>query len=287
LGPFLFMTPTLIIMGAGNSSRYGRLKQFEKIGIQNSYLLEFGIYDAIKAGFGKVVFIIQKEYKKYLSELSENIKDKIKVEYVFQEVGSLPEQYSNVKRTKPWGTAHAIWCCKKEIEGPFTIINADDFYGETSYKTLYENLIKEEESYYMVGYTLENTLSENGGVNRGICSFNSDNYLENIKEEIGISNFSTHEKDTIVSMNMWGFQSNFISHLNEELELFLKENINNESKEFFIPMVVNKLIKGGKEKVKVLQSNEKWIGMSYKEDKLSVELALENKNYPKNLWRKC
>lgn len=286
MGPFLFMTPTLIIMGAGNSSRYGRLKQFEKIGIQNSYLLEFGIYDAIKAGFGKVVFIIQKEYKKYLSELSENIKDKIKVEYVFQEVGSLPEQYSNVKRTKPWGTAHAIWCCKKEIEGPFTIINADDFYGETSYKTLYENLIKEEESYYMVGYTLENTLSENGGVNRGICSFNSDNYLENIKEEIGISNFSTHEKDTIVSMNMWGFQSNFISHLNEELELFLKENINNESKEFFIPMVVNKLIKGGKEKVKVLQSNEKWIGMSYKEDKLSVELSLENKNYPKNLWRK-
>ena len=139
MGPFLFMTPTLIIMAAGNSSRYGRLKQFEKIGIQNSYLLEFGIYDAIKAGFGKVVFIIQKEYKKYLSELSENIKDKIKVEYVFQEVGRLPEQYSNVKRTKPWGTAHAIWCCKKEIEGPFTIINADDFYGETSYKTLYEN----------------------------------------------------------------------------------------------------------------------------------------------------
>ena len=163
---------------------------------------------------------------------------------------------------------------------------SEDFRRQGIYTSLYENLIKEEESYYMVGYTLENTLSENGGVNRGICSFNSDNYLENIKEEIGISNFSTHEKDTIVSMNMWGFQSNFISHLNEELELFLKENINNESKEFFIPMVVNKLIKGGKEKVKVLQSNEKWIGMSYKEDKLSVELSLENKNYPKNLWRK-
>ena len=136
------MTPTLIIMAAGNSSRYGRLKQFEKIGIQNAYLLEFGIYDAIQAGFEKVIFIIQKEYEKYLSSLSKNIKDKIEVEYVFQEIDNLPEQYSNVNRTNPWGTAHAVWCCKEEIEGPFAIINADDFYGEYSYKTLYDNLIK-------------------------------------------------------------------------------------------------------------------------------------------------
>jgi choline kinase len=280
------MTATLIIMAAGNASRYGRLKQFEKIGIQNSYLLEFGIYDAIQSGFGKVIFIIQKEHEKYLSELSKNIEDKITVKYVFQEVGRLPEQYSNTKRTKPWGTAHAIWCCKKEIGGPFAIINADDFYGETSYKTLYKNLMKKEDSYCMVGYKLENTLSENGSVNRGICNFNSDNYLENIKEEIGISNFNNFKKGTIVSMNMWGFQTSFMSHLDKELKMYLEENLNDESKEFFIPMVVDKLIKSGKEKVKVLQCNEKWIGMTYKEDKLSIELELENKNYPKKLWKK-
>ena len=207
-------------MASGNSSRYGRLKQFEKIGIQNAYLLEFGIYDAIKAGFGKVVFIIQKEYQKYLFDLTENIKDKIKIEYVFQEVSNVPEEYPPTERKKPWGTAHAIWCCKEKVKEPFAIINADDFYGESSYKILYKNLIKENESYYMVGYKLENTLSENGSVNRGICRLNSENYLENIKEEIGISDFNNLKKDTIVSMNMWGFQANFMNHLEKELKIF-------------------------------------------------------------------
>ena len=180
---------------------------------------------------------------------------------------------------------HLLLILKTVAPVPENVFQKEDA-AKYSYKTLYDNLIKEEESYYMVGYTLENTLSENGSVNRGICSFNSDNYLKKIKEEIGISNFSKHEKDTIVSMNMWGFQSNFMNHLSKELELFLKGNIDNESREFFIPMVVDKLIRGGKEKVKVLQSNEKWIGMSYKEDKLSVELELEKRNYPKDLWKK-
>jgi len=280
------MNPTLIIMAAGESSRYGKLKQFEKVGKQSAFLLEFGIYDAIKAGFNQVLFIIQKEYEKHLANLSKSIKDKIKVGYVIQEIKNIPKEYSILNRQKQWGTAHAIWCCRNKVTGPFAIINADDFYGYSSYKILYDNLKKEEKSYYMVGYKLENTLSENGSVNRGICIFDSENYLKDIKEEIDISNFSKYDKDTIVSMNMWGFQENFMHYLDKELKVFLNKNINKKNNEFFIPIIVDKLIKSGVEKVKVLQSNEKWVGMSYKEDKSVVEKEIEKRDYPKNLWKK-
>jgi UTP-glucose-1-phosphate uridylyltransferase len=280
------MNPTLIIMAAGESSRYGKLKQFEKVGKQSAFLLEFGIYDAIKAGFNQVLFIIQKEYEKHLANLSKSIKDKIKVGYVIQEIKNIPKEYSILNRQKQWGTAHAIWCCRNKVTGPFAIINADDFYGYSSYKILYDNLKKGEKSYYMVGYKLENTLSENGSVNRGICIFDSENYLKDIKEEIDISNFSKYDKDTIVSMNMWGFQENFMHYLDKELKVFLNKNINKKNNEFFIPIIVDKLIKSGVEKVKVLQSNEKWVGMSYKEDKSVVEKEIEKRDYPKNLWKK-
>ena len=189
------MNTTLVIMAAGRSSRFGRLKQFEKIGIQNSYLLEFGIYDAIKAGFQKIIIIIQDNYKKYLMQIEKDLAEKIEIEIIIQKSDNLRIKHQNSRREKPWGTAHAIWCCKDSLNGPFVMINADDFYGCTSYKIIHDHLTKERKDCFLIGYNLRNTLSKNGKVNRGICSFNSNFYLQNIHEEIGITNCDNFKKN--------------------------------------------------------------------------------------------
>lgn len=272
-------------MAAGRSSRFGRLKQFEKIGIQNSYLLEFGIYDAIKAGFQKIIIIIRDNYKKYLMQLEKDLAEKIEIEIIIQKSDNLQIKNQNSRREKPWGTAHAIWCCKDSLKDPFVIINADDFYGYKSYKIIHENLTKEKKDCFLIGYNLRNTLSKNGKVNRGICSFNSDFYLQDIHEEIGITNCDNFKKDTIVSMNMWGFQLDFLNYLDKELELFLKENEESKSEEFFIPTVVNNAIKNHHYNFKILKTNERWFGMTYEEDIKIVEKEIILKNYPEELWR--
>ena len=281
------MNCTLIILAAGNSNRYGSLKQFEKFGKQNAYLLEFGIYDAIKVGFTKIVFIIKEEYKIHLEELSEKLRNKIKIEYVIQETNILPKGTEIIyKREKPWGTAHAIWCCKNVIKESFAIINSDDFYGFSTYYKLYNQLQNSKTDYCLIGYKLKNTLSDNGSVNRGICSYNSKNYLEHIVEGLGISEYSKYPKDSIVSMNMWGFQLSFMDYLEKELKLFLEENKSSETAEFFIPLVVDKLIHQQNEKVKIIETDEQWIGITYKEDKDWAEKELNSINYPDNLWMK-
>lgn len=281
------MKLTLVILAAGKSSRYGALKQFEKIGKQNVCLLEYGIYDAIKVGFSKVVFVLGEDYKKHIFELSKKIRNKITVEYIFQSLdNTIPKNYlAPKKRRKPWGTAHAILCCQHVIKEPFAVINADDFYGYNSYKILYENLIKEKNCNFMVGFELKKTLSENGNVNRGICTLNNRNYLKTIKEEIGIKNLINHNRNTIVSMNMWGFKSNFIEYLEEEFDNFLKKNINTLDKEFLLTLVVDNLIKSGREQVKVLKTKEEWIGITFQADKEKAELKLNKKKYPRNLWK--
>jgi len=280
------MNCTLIILAAGNSSRYGNLKQFEKFGKQNAYLLEFGIYDAIKVGFTKIVLIIKEEYKIHLEELSEKLKDRVKIEYVIQETDILPKGTKiNYKRKNPLGTAHAIWCCKNVIKEPFAIINSDDYYGFSTYYKLYNHLQNSKTDYCLIGYKLKNTLSNNGSVNRGICSYNSDYYLDHIVEGIGISDYCKYPKDSIVSMNMWGFQLSFMDYLEREFKLFLEENKSNETAEFFIPLVVDKLIQQQNEKVKIIETDEKWIGITYKEDKDLAEKELDSRNYPDNLWK--
>ena len=278
---------TLVVLAAGMGSRFGGLKQIEPIGPGGEALLDFSVYDAKKAGFNKVVFIIKKAIEKDFKEtVGKRIEKIIDVEYVFQELDCLPDGFTSPKdREKPWGTGHAVYCCKDTVKTPFAVINADDYYGFEAYKQIYNQLKRQTGNYCMVGFRLQNTLTENGSVSRGICDI-EDGKLKSVTERTKIVDCKYTEDDkewiplspdTIVSMNMWGFNPDIFGYAEEYLKEFLEEKINVPKSEFYLPSIVSKLMEKGIKSVDVLVAEEKWYGVTYKEDKDDVKKALYKK----------
>lgn len=303
--------PVLVIMAAGMGSRFGGLKQIEPVSDKGEIILDFSLYDAIMAGFKKVIFIIKRENEEAFRSLIDDKAGKhIKVEYVYQETDDLPEGYElPEERVKPWGTAHAVLAARKLIDGPFAVINADDYYGPGAFQTIYEFLEAahdgEKYNYCMVGYNIENTLTENGYVSRGVCRTDESGKLTDITERTRIQwqgekivftdndgkSFEELEYGTTVSMNFWGFTRSVIKEMELGFPAFLDEAIekNPLKAEYFLPSVVDRLIKDGKAEVKVLHSHDRWYGVTYKEDKESVTAALQamkdKGEYPDVLWK--
>lgn len=284
---------TLVVMAAGMGSRFGGLKQMEPITADGRVLLDFSVYDAKKAGFTKVVFVIKNEIADdFIEIVGKRIEKMIKVEYVYQELDDLPEGFScPSERTKPWGTAHAILCCKDVVKEPFAVVNADDYYGRTAFKKIYDELTKDNDEYCMVGFRLENTLTENGYVSRGVCEVEG-GYLKKVTERTKIIDCKFTEDDgetwtvlppdTVVSMNLWGFKPDIFGYIKEGFKNFLKENIEKPKAEYYLPLIVTELIDSDTKKVKVLTAEDKWYGVTYKEDKEKVVKALGemvNKGY--------
>lgn len=298
------MKPTLVILAAGMGSRYGGLKQLDEIGPNGEAIIDYSLFDAIRAGFGKVVFIIRHDFEDaFKARFDQKLRGKIDVEYVFQDLTDLPEGFSVPEgREKPWGTAHAIRSARNVVTTPFAAINADDFYGKEAYETVVKFLTTDvaANNYAMVGYRMDNTLSENGTVSRGLCVTDDDENLVDIEELTkisleadGIFYYRDDQKNPLkgnetVSMNFWGFHPSLFNFLEEGFVEFLVEKGTELKSEFFIPMYVDELIKADKAKVKVLTSDAAWFGVTYQEDKPVVvdrvkQLISEGK-YPSNLW---
>lgn len=268
------MNAELVVMAAGMGSRFGGLKQAAPIGPNGEILIDFSVYDAVQAGFNKAVFIIRKDIEKDFREAcGKRIEKMIDVEYVYQEKNLLPKGYiAPETREKPWGTGHAILCARDAVKHPFLVINADDYYGKSVYKTMYD-FLAEHNSMCMAGYKLGNTLSDNGTVSRGICTV-KDGYLDTITETHEISKDTELPYDTVTSMNMWGLDCGIFPFLEKEFENFLEKNINEKKTEFLLPFAVNlRIAKEGKN-VKVLSTSEKWYGMTYADDTPVVREAL-------------
>ena len=302
--------PALVIMAAGMGSRYGGLKQIDPIDEQGHIIMDFSIFDAKRAGFEKVVFIIKKENEADFKEaIGKRIEKVMKVEYVFQDVHNIPAGFSVPEsRVKPWGTAHAVLSAIDVIDGPFAVINADDYYGKDAFQKIYDYLSthKDDEKYRytMVGYELGNTLTENGHVSRGICSLNENNELVSVVErthiekngdgavytEDGGVTWHSLSVDSVVSMNMWGFGASFLQEVKQGFVSFLEENlVNNPMKcEYYLPTVVSNLLADNRATVAVLTSIDRWYGVTYKEDKPVVVAAIKNMKesglYPEKLW---
>jgi NDP-sugar pyrophosphorylase family protein len=300
------MKPTLLILAAGLGSRYGGVKQMDKLGPSGESIIDYSIYDAIRAGFGKVVFVINKKIEKDFKEVFEpKLNGKIKTEYVLQEIDKLPIGFKAPEgRTKPWGTAHAILAAKDVINEPFAMINADDFYGKDSYKAVVDFFAnnQKETSFCMVGFQLGKTISESGTVSRGVCSIDGDSYLTEVVEHTKIqksgnviefindnNEVKPLEKETVVSMNFWGFTPLLFNFIYDGFKNFLKDNINNPTSEYYIPTVVSDLINSNEATVRVLESADQWFGVTYQEDRSNV---LESLNqlikdgvYPSNIWK--
>jgi choline kinase len=276
---------TLVVMAAGMGSRFGGLKQIEPIGPKGEALLDFSVYDAKKAGFTKVVFVIKHEIEKDFKEIvGKRVEKVLPTEYVFQELDDLPEGFTCPEgRTKPWGTGQAILCCKDAVHEPFAIINADDYYGQSAFKKIYDQLKADSENYCVVGYRLANTLTENGTVSRGVCVV-EDGFLKKIDERTKIKDCKYTEddgetwiempEDTVVSMNFWGLNPDIFDFLEREFKAFLNEKIDVPKSEFYIPIVIGDLVKNGEKAVKVLVAEDRWYGVTYKEDKPAVVKAL-------------
>ncbi|RPD96003.1 nucleotide-diphospho-sugar transferase [Aureibaculum marinum] len=297
--------PTLVILAAGMGSRYGGLKQLDTFTPEGDTIIDFSLYDALRAGFGKFVFIIRKSFESEFKELfNKKLKGKAEVAYVYQEINSVPEKYVNPNRTKPWGTGHAMLMAKNEVKENFAIINADDFYGKEAFEVMAKYLIEKDKSSFefcTMSYLLKNTVSENGYVSRGECQVNEYGYLVDVTERTHIEKIDGNlvrktddgqlisiDENTIVSMNFWGFTPKCFEFGETLFEQFLKENQHKLKAEFYIPLIVNEMLKSKKANVKVLKSDAKWFGVTYKEDKEFVQKAIENlKNkgvYPTKLW---
>ena len=299
--------PHLVIMAAGMGSRYGGLKQIDKVDDAGHIIIDYSIYDAIKAGFRDITFIIKKAIEKDFREVMDaHLEGKdINVRYVYQETDKLPSGYTLPEgRTKPWGTAHAIACCAGIVDAPFAVINADDYYGAHAFEKIYNFLKNTNDDgkyhYAMVGYRIKNTVTEQGTVSRGVCQSDNDGMLTEIVErtKIGTTDGKIYytedgvdfdlDPETLVSMNLWGFTPSYIEECNKRFAAFLDENLskNPEKCEFFIPTVVYDLIKEGKADVKVLDNEDKWYGVTYKEDKIDVVNAFKELKkqgiYPEN-----
>lgn len=270
---------TLVVMAAGMGSRFGGIKQLEPVGTSGEVLLDYSVFDAKRAGFDRVVFIIKKEIEKDFKEIAgDRIAKHIDVAYAFQTVPS--------HRKKPYGTGDAIMTTADIVDSPFAVINADDFYGYDAFKQAYDGLMNNKDEYCMVGYRLQNTLSDNGSVSRGVCSIEN-GYLTDVTEHTAITKDTDLDPNTIVSMNMWGIHTDIYPELKAQFEAFLA-TANIEKDEFFIPAVIDKMVKDGKKKVKVYDTTAVWYGMTYREDKEKVKSALaqmvEDGIYPKELW---
>lgn len=302
--------PVLVIMAAGMGSRYGGLKQIDPIDEYGNIIMDFSVYDAIRAGFKKVVFIIKKENEKdFRAAIGDRIAAQIETAYVFQDLNRIPAGYSVPEgRVKPWGTGHAIMSCIGTVDGPFVVINADDYYGVKAFEMAYEFLSAshddEKYRYMMVGYQLEKTLTENGHVARGICVTDADGYLVKINErthiekrgdetaytEDGGNTWNVIPRGSTVSMNMWGFSDSILGELNARFPAFLEENLeqNPLKCEYFLPFVVDELLLEDRATVKVFRTDEKWYGVTYQEDKPQVAAAVrslkEKGLYPEKLW---
>lgn len=268
------MNTELLIMAAGMGSRFGGLKQIEPIGPNGEMILDFSIYDAVEAGFNKAVFIIKKEIEKEFRQVvGKRIEKMIDVEYAFQELDKLPEGYAVPSdRVKPWGTAHAVLCARDIVKSPFAVINADDFYGKSSYKIIHDELIQSN-GMCMVGYELGNTITENGTVSRGVCELEN-GYLKSVTEHTALDKNSGIPLDSIVSMNMWGLDPDIFPFMENEFKLFLNEKINVPKSECYLPSVISKRIEKENMPVKVLKTDEKWYGVTYREDMDSVREAM-------------
>lgn len=302
--------PVLVVMAAGMGSRYGGLKQIDPVDAQGHIIMDFSIYDAVKAGFEKVVFIIKKANEvDFKAAIGDRLSKVIDVEYVFQDLQNIPEGYEvPADRVKPWGTGHAILSCLDVVDAPFAVINADDYYGSHAFKMIYDYLTTHEDDdkyrYTMVGYVLENTLTENGHVARGVCVTDENGYLQKINERTHIEkreNGTAYTEDdgqtwnvipegSTVSMNMWGFTPSILGELKDRFSKFLDENLekNPLKCEYFLPFVVDELLNEGKATVQVLKSLDKWYGVTYKEDKPVVVAAIQSLKdsglYPEKLW---
>ncbi len=298
------MKPTLLILAAGIGSRYGGIKQMDKIGPSGESIIDYSIFDAIRAGFEKVVFVLNPNIEKDFKEVyEERLAGKIETGYVLQQVNDVPKGVPvNTARVKPWGTGHAVLVAKDAINEPFAVINADDFYGKQAFEMIGRFLSEtdnDSNKYAMVGYKLENTLSENGSVSRGVCQ-TEDGFLTDVVERTSITieddkivyndNGDKEEIDgnSVVSMNFWGFSPLFFDQLERDFTNFMDENAHKLKAEFFIPSVVNDLIEDDEASISMLTSNDQWFGVTYQEDKevtISKVKELTDKGvYPVNLW---
>ena len=280
--------PTLLVLAAGMGSRYGSLKQMDGVGPNREAIIDYSVYDAIRAGFGKVVFVIRHSFEKEFREVfsAERFGGRIAVEFVFQELDYLPEGASVPEgRVKPWGTNHAVMMAADAVHEPFAVINADDFYGRDGFRVLGQWLSKADgqNRYCMVGYRVGNTLSESGTVARGICRTDANNYLTGVVERTDIARVdgritftgddgqpTTTDDNTPVSMNMWGFTPDYFRYSEEYFKEFLRANIDNPKAEYYIPLMVNKLITEGTATVEVLDTTAKWFGVTYAADRQGV-----------------
>ncbi len=302
--------PILVILAAGMGSRYGGLKQIDPIGDNGEIIIDFSVFDAIEAGFERIVFLIKREiYEDVKSIIGDKIPSNISVSYAFQDLDNIPAPFTVPKdRVKPWGTAHAVLCCEQYIDAPFAVINADDYYGKDGFKKIYEFLSTVEDTstynYAVIAYHLENTVTDNGHVARGICEV-SNGYLTEITERTQIEkhgdkieysedngeSFVTLPLPCIVSMNFWGFTQSYVKELKERFPVFLEEILktNPLKGEFFVPKEVDVLIKKGKATVKVMESTDRWHGVTHKEDKPQVVAAIRELKasgaYPDKLWQ--
>lgn len=298
---------TLLIMAAGMGSRYGGMKQIDHVDDEGDKIIDFSIYDAIQAGFDKVVFVIKRENLEiFKREIGDRIESYIRVEYAFQELDNIPEGYFVPEgREKPWGTAHAVLSSKDVVNGPFAVINADDFYGRSAFKMAYDFLAGTSDGHFAtVAYELKNTLTENGTVSRGICYVSPDQFLEKVVERTKIRQAGADAEytddegatwnhisgDAATSMNFWCFSSDFIGKIEEHFERFLANDLPKDpmKAECYLPTVVSNLLSEGKCDVKIIRTSEKWHGITYKEDKPALVSAIkamkENGVYPRVLW---
>ncbi len=276
---------TLVVMAAGMGSRFGGLKQIEPIGPNGEVLLDYSVYDAVKAGFTKVVFVIKHTIEKDFKEMvGKRIANRVKVEYAFQEIDKLPDGYMcPADREKPWGTAHAILCCKDIVNEPFAVVNADDYYGRSAFQKMADFLKSDTPDYAMVGFRLVNTLTENGYVSRGVCEIENGK-LKSVTERTKISDCKYTEddgktwvslsEDTVVSMNLWGFRTDIFKFIETGFKAFLDEKINVPKSEYYLPTVVSERIENKEKNVEVLIAEDKWYGVTYKEDKQTVVDAI-------------
>ena len=299
------MKPTLLVLAAGMGSRYGGLKQLDPLGPSGETIIDYSVYDAAQAGFGKIVFVIRESFvDEFKNKVTHKYKNIIDVDFAFQEVNTPIEGVSfETKREKPWGTGHAVLVARDKIEGPFAVINADDYYGRAGFEAMAGFLTNQiaTDHYAMVGYQLANTLSDHGSVSRGVCQADAQNFLVDVVERTKITreddgnvyyfeedNKTTLDENAIVSMNFWGFHPNVFDYIKNQFVEFATEHANNPRAEFFIPLYVNKMLKEGTMKMTVLESGDKWFGITYREDReevvTSFNTLVTQGVYPSPLW---
>lgn len=297
--------PTLLILAAGLGSRYGSLKQIDRIGPSGERIIDYSVHDAVKAGFGKIVYVIRESFKEEFKEVILDVLPRdLETEIVCQEIDSVPSKISySKKRSKPWGTGHALLTAASVINEPFAVINADDFYGAESFKIAANFLVSNKNNgmYTLIGYKMKNTLSEFGSVSRGVCEVNADNYLSSIVERTEIkvldnkiifkddkNAWNSLAGDEVVSMNMFGFNPSIFNYFDEYFQKFIAKNGENLTAEYFLPSVVDNLIASKKAEVKILETHASWFGLTYPEDKpiaiKRIADLVEKEIYPPRLW---